>query len=143
MGIFALAALWSSSISHSRALLLHETRMIGEELLTNTNSSRIANLDPESSLHKSLWLLLRTNAVIAQVTLTNEPSFVDDRKAASLLVLSNAAGQTLRIRLQRASERDKYDVLTFRRSEPGAPPNGGPGTRFASSGVTEGPPSVS
>ena len=29
------------------------------------------------------------------------------------------------------------------RAEPGAPPNGGPGTRLANSGVTEGPPSVS
>lgn len=117
MGVFALAVLWNSSISHGRALLLHETRMIGEELLTNTNSSRIANLDPESSLHKSLALLFYTNAMVAQITLTNEPSIIDKRKAASLLVLSNAAGQTLRIRLQRASERDKYDVLTFGRGE--------------------------
>jgi hypothetical protein len=30
-----------------------------------------------------------------------------------------------------------------RRPEPGAPPNGGPGTRLGNSGVTEGPPSVS
>ncbi len=35
-----------------------------------------------------------------------------------------------------------FDLHRFR-AEPGAPPNGGPGTRFASSGVTEGPPSVS
>jgi tetratricopeptide (TPR) repeat protein len=33
--------------------------------------------------------------------------------------------------------------LRERKAEPGAPPNGGPATPFGSSGVTEGPPSVS
>jgi hypothetical protein len=64
-------------------------------------------------------------------------------------IVSPWQGRSYRVNLDEESEKTFKDIfgsdqlIKNKDAEPGAPPNGGPATQLGTSGVTEGPPSVS
>ncbi len=107
--------------SHHRYHVYAQTRMIGEELSTTTNSPRLVRIGAE--LQKQLADLLASPSAVAEVQLGDEPSPIGDGSACSRLILSNAVGRRIGIRLRQDSEAARFNVLDYWTvTEQGAPP---------------------
>jgi hypothetical protein len=92
--------------------VLAQTQMIGQDLASTTNSSRLSRITP--ILRQRLSDLLSSPSSVAEAVLGDEPAPVGDGNACSHLVLSNAAGARIGIRLAPEPGSDKFYVLGFR-----------------------------
>src|SRR6266853_455132 len=101
MAIVSLVSLVSSASSHRRYYVSAQTRMIGQELIAATNSQRLVRLGPE--LENRLSQFLHSSSAVAEVRLGDEPSPIGDGTACSRLILSNATGERLGVRLRQDS----------------------------------------
>ncbi len=97
--------------SQHRAAINMTSRSIGGDLVTATNSSRLAHMSPY--LRERLAHLLRSPTQVAAVLSGDAPPPVGNGSACSRLVLTNNAGQRLLIRLRQAGS-DKFEVVGFR-----------------------------
>lgn len=111
MALVAVLLVLSSGSRHRRYHLFAQTRMIGQELITTRNSPRLLPLG--SDAEKRLAEFLSSGASAAAVMLDDEPPPVGDGTAASRLILSNAAGETLGIRLSHEPESRRFRILGF------------------------------
>ncbi len=114
LAAFAIVAVVFAMVSgskHHRYYVQAQTHMLGQELIATTNSSRLGRLD--SGLQKRLSEFLASPAHVAAVLLGDEPSPIGDGVASSRLILSNAAGERLAIRLRQGSGPEKFYVLNF------------------------------
>ncbi len=111
MAIVAVGFAVVTGANHHRYYLYAQTRMIGQELIATTNSTRLVHLG--SGLQKRLAEFLASPAGIAEAVLGDEPSPIGDGAACSRLVVSNAAGGRLGIRLRQDSEPERFHVLGF------------------------------
>jgi hypothetical protein len=100
-----------SGANHRRYDVQAQTRMIGQELIATTNSTRLVQVG--SGLQKRLSEFLTSPAGVADVTLGDEPSPIGDGTACSRLIVSNATGGRLGIRLRQDSEPERFHVLGF------------------------------
>ena len=106
--VFAVFAVVSGS-NHHRYYVQAQTRMMGRELIATTNSARLVQLGP--GLRKRLSEFLSSPAGVAEVVLGDAPSPIGDGSACSRLVISNATGGRLGIRLRQDSEPERFHVL--------------------------------
>ena len=74
-----------------------------------TNSPQLVRIGP--GLEGRLASLLNTNAGVSQVLLGDEPSPIGNGKAACRLILTNASGDCMGIRLR--ADEGKFHVLGF------------------------------
>jgi len=100
-----------SGSKHHRYYVYAQTRMIGQDLIATTNSARLAQIGP--NLQKRLSEFLSSPAGVAEVVLGDEPSPIGDGAACSRLIVSNATGVRLGIRLRQDSEPERFHVLGF------------------------------
>jgi hypothetical protein len=85
--------------------------MIGRDLIARTNSERLVQIG--SALPLRLSSFLRSSSAVAEVKLGDEPSPIGDGTASSRLILSNAVGERLGIRLRSCAEPERFRVLGF------------------------------
>lgn len=96
--------------------------MIGQELIATTNSARLVHIG--SGLYGRLATFLTSPAGVADVLLGDEASPIGDGRACSRLVVSNASGVRLGIRLRQDSEPERFHILGFWTiTEPDGPAN--------------------
>ncbi len=100
-----------SGRNHHRYFVYAHSRMIGEELATATNSPHLVQLGPD--LQNCLSQFLASPAGLSDVQLGDERSPLGDRSACSRIILSNAAGARLGIRLCQNEAPGKFHVLGF------------------------------
>ena len=113
VAIFLVAAVFSviSGRNHQRYYVYAHTRMIGEELLTSTNSAYLVQVGDD--LEKRLSEFLVASAGVAEVELGDEPSPIGDGTACSRMIVSNAAGGRLGIRLRQDADPERFHVVSF------------------------------
>ena len=87
-----------------------ETRQIGHDLVTSTNSSRIVTLG--HGLRGRLETLLTHPAGVSEVLLGDEPG-LGDGEASSRVILTNSAGEKVGIRFRVDGSTGKSHVLGF------------------------------
>ncbi len=109
IAIAVIAFTMVSGSNHHRYYVRAQTRMIGRELLAATNSVRLVPTDP--GFRKRLSEFLSSRAGVAEVVLGDAPSPIGDGTACSRLILSNATGGRLGIRLRQDSEPERFHVL--------------------------------
>ena len=132
MALVTVFGLAGQARRNARYYTSAQTEMIGQELVSATNSPRLVAVGPD--LQNRLARFLASPGGVAKVLLGDEPSPIGDGTACSRLVLSNAVGGRLGIRLGPAG-REKFQALGFwTLTEPGAAPNGGPATPPPDSG---------
>jgi hypothetical protein len=103
----------SGTIKGQRQVQLHVMCTgIGRQLISLTNSSSLVHLGPD--LHAQLATLLSSTTRVSTVLFGDEPPPFGDGKASSRLVLTNAVGHGLLIRLQREPGTNLFRVLSFR-----------------------------
>jgi hypothetical protein len=105
--VFALV----SGSRHNRYHVYAQARMIGEELSTTTNSSRLVQLGP--GLRQRLSDFLISPSGLAEVQLGDEPPPIGDGSACSRVILSNAVGGRVGIRLRQDSQPERFHVLGY------------------------------
>jgi hypothetical protein len=97
-----------------RAVITAASRTIGAELISATNSSHLVRMSPY--LRAQLTQLLGSPTHVATVLTGDDPG--TGGLACSRLVLTNHAGQLLRLRLRQADRSGNFDVVGFRSSAP-------------------------
>ena len=100
-----------SGRNHQRYFIQAQSRMIGQDLISSTNSTRLVQIGP--GLQKRLAEFLGAPAGIAEVNLGDEPSPIGDGRACSRVVLSNATGERLGIRLRQDAKPERFHVQGF------------------------------
>ncbi len=100
-----------SGSNHHRYYVYAQSRMIGEELVATTNSARLVHIG--SGLQKRLSEFLVSPAGVAEVLLGDEPSPIGDGAACSRVIVSNAVGGRLGIRLRQDAKPERFHVLGF------------------------------
>ncbi|HYG35351.1 MAG TPA: hypothetical protein VEC99_11230 [Clostridia bacterium] len=100
-----------SGRNHHRYFVYAHSRMVGEELAATTNSPHLVQIG--SSLQKRLSEFLLPPAKLSLVLIGDEPPPIGDGAACSRVVLSNAAGKRLGIRLRQDTEPEKFHILGF------------------------------
>jgi len=91
--------------------------MIGEELITTTNSTRLIHLG--SGLRSRLAELLSSPATVEAVSLGDNPA--GEERADAIVVVSNQRGLRLGIRIKQAEVRDKFHILGYQTISEGQP----------------------
>ena len=109
MAIIALLLAWGQGSAHTRYYLTTQGRQIGLDLVKTTNSPQLVRLGV--GLEGRLSSLLVTNAGVDQVLLGDEPSPIGNGKASCRLILTNAAADSLGIRLR--ADSGKFHVLGY------------------------------
>ena len=103
-----------SGRNQQRYYIHAQTEMIGNELIAAANSPRLTE---KGSTLKDLkgWLatFLASPSGVAEVLLGDEPFPRGDGAACSRLILTNAAGQRLLIRLRQELEPERFQVLGY------------------------------
>lgn len=102
-----LAGVVMQARRHLHLYLMGSGRMIGEELIATTNSTRVVHLGP--SLHSRLGDLLSSPAKVEEVRLGD--AFEQDGRAQLSVVLGNQHGLRIGLRLRQAEEHDKFHIL--------------------------------
>jgi len=97
--------------SQQRGVISAASRSLGVELIASTNSSRLVRMSPY--LRARLEQMLGSPTHVASVLLGDEAPPVGDGSACSRLVLTNAAGQRLLIRLRQAGD-GTFEMVGFR-----------------------------
>ena len=105
--VFALL----SGRSHHRYFVHAHSRMVGEELAATTNSPHLVQVGP--GLQKQLSEFMASPARLSEVLLGDEPSPLGDGSASSRVVLSNAAGARLGVRLRQDKTPGKFHAVGF------------------------------
>ena len=100
-----------SGRNHHRYFVYAHSRMIGEELVMTTNSTRLVQIG--SGLRTKLSEFLASPAAVQQVELGDEPSPIGDGTACSRVILSNAAGARVGIRLRQDAEPERFHVVGY------------------------------
>ena len=100
-----------SGSNHHRYYVYAQSRMIGEKLVATTNSARLVHIG--SGLQKRLSEFLVSPAGVAEVLLGDEPSPIGDGAACSRVIVSNAVGGRLGIRLRQDAKPERFHVLGF------------------------------
>ncbi len=95
----------------ARYYITTQTEMVGQELIRSTNSPRLAENGPGLQDRLSRFLVVPSG--VANVMLGDEPPPLGDGTACSRLILSNAAGARLGIRLRQDAKADTFHVLGF------------------------------
>ena len=95
-----------------RGIIVAASRSIGHDLITDTNSARLARINP--FLRTRLSQLLGSPTHVAAVLPGDAPQPQGDGMACSRLVLTNSAGQRLLIRLRQADRSGMFEVVGFR-----------------------------
>ena len=111
MAVVAVIIAIMSGRNHHRHFVSAHTWMIGQELIATTNSARLVQI--ESGFQKELADFLASPAGIANVEFGDEPSPIGDGTACSRLIMSNAIGGRLGIRLRQDAEPERFHVLSF------------------------------
>ena len=105
----AMVALWF--YTQHQNVLRTEMMYIGEDLVQTTNSARLVNIGP--NLQDKLNELLASKTHVSKVLLGDEP-IMGDGKATGRLILTNAKGAAIGVRLRRERlSKEKYHVLGF------------------------------
>jgi hypothetical protein len=94
-----------------RDIVQMASRSLGAELISATNSPRLVRMSP--FLKARLEKLLASPTQLAAVLTGDAPPPVGDGSACSRLVLTNAAGHRLLIRLREAGS-GMFEVVGFR-----------------------------
>jgi hypothetical protein len=141
MAFVAIFGLAGQGRRNHRYYISAQTRVIGEELTASTNSSRLAPIG--AALRDRLCGFLAAQSGVADVLLGDEPSPVGDGTACSRLILSNAVGARLGIRLGQDAGPERFHVLGYWTiTEPGAAANRsqpvGPGANQTSAAAGSG-----
>ena len=87
------------------------SRVLGSDLIRATNSVHLVRMSP--FLKARLEEMLASPTQLTGVVLGDEPSPAGDGSACSRLVLKNAKGERLLIRLRQAGN-GKFEVVGFR-----------------------------
>lgn len=104
-----LAGVVMQARSHLRHYLMGSGRMIGDELIAATNSTRVVHLSP--NLRSRLGDLLSSPAKVEEVLLGD--AFEKDGGAQISLVLGNQRGLRIGLRLKQADEDDRFQILGY------------------------------
>ena len=122
MALVAIFSLARQARRDARYYTSAQTRMIGQELVSTTNSPRLVAVGP--ALQSRLAGFPASPSGVAEVLLGDEPTPIGDGTACSRLVLSNAAGERLGIRFSQSGP-EKFHALGFWiPTEPSAVSNG-------------------
>ncbi|HRY49498.1 MAG TPA: hypothetical protein P5186_15720 [Candidatus Paceibacterota bacterium] len=128
IAIVAVVFAMVSGRNHHCYYVYAQTRMIGQELITATNSTRLVQIG--SGFRKRLSEFLVSPAGVAEVELGDEPSPIGDGTACSRVIVSNATGGRLGMRLRQDAEPERFHVLGFWTiTEPDGPANRSQPTR--------------
>ncbi len=111
IAIVAVVFAMVSGRNHRRYYVYAQTRMIGQELIAATNSTRLVQIG--SGLQKRLSEFLVSPVGVVEVELGDEPSPIGDGTACSRVIVSNATGGRLGIRLRQDVEPERFHVLGF------------------------------
>ena len=116
MIIIVLMAIWAFMLfvvpMGARQKAIHRASLsIGSELIRTTNSSRLGNIGPD--LQAQLASLLGAPTQVSTVLFGDEPPPIGDGRARCRLVLTNAIGQGLLIRLGKEHATNHFRVLGF------------------------------
>ncbi len=111
MVVFGAIVFSGQARRNIRYYITAQTTMVGQELVRGTNSSRLAEISP--ALQHRLSGFLASPSGVADVMLGDERPPIGDGTACSRLVLSNAVGARLGIRLRQEATADKFHVLGF------------------------------
>ncbi|HWQ90388.1 MAG TPA: hypothetical protein VN673_01865 [Clostridia bacterium] len=98
-----------SGREHHRYYVYAHSRLIGEDLATATNSPHLSQIDAD--LQKSLAQFLHSPAGVANVYMGDVPAPIGDGSACSRVVLSNATGARLEIRLRQDDASGKFQAM--------------------------------
>jgi hypothetical protein len=109
IAVVVFARVWS--LNHYRYYVSAQTRMIGEELIATTNSTRLLKIGPGLKQRMSEFMAVPPG--IAEIMHGDERSPIGDGTACSRLILSNATGGRLGIRLRQDSKPERFHVLGF------------------------------
>lgn len=109
MAIAVVILAWAQGNAHHRYYLTAQTKQIGLDLLKTTNSPQLVRLGV--GLERRLASLLNTNAGVSQGLLGDEPSPIGNGKASCRLILTNAVGDSVGIRLR--ADAGKFHVLGY------------------------------
>jgi hypothetical protein len=110
IALVAIFGLAGQGRRNHRYYVSAQTRMIGQDLIKQTNSSRLVRIGP--GLQDRLSGFLAAPSGVADALLGDEPH-LGDGSACSRLVLSNAVGERLGIQLRQDSEPEKFHVLGY------------------------------
>jgi hypothetical protein len=105
----AVVVVWGGAKQH-RLFLTDQAWLIGNDLIESTNSSRVVTVGP--SLRARLETFLAHPASVSQTVLGDEPG-LGDGAATSRVILTNAVGDKIGIRLRWDGSSEKSDVLGF------------------------------
>lgn len=100
-----------SGRNHHRYFVYAQSRMVGEELATTTNSPHLVQVG--LALRKQLSEFLVLPAGLSEVLVGDEPPPIGDGSACSRVILSNAVGGRLGIRLRQDAQQERFQVLDF------------------------------
>jgi len=100
------------ALSQHRSFIHAASRSLGGDLIRTTNSAHLVRVGPH--LQAQLSQLLGAPTQVSAVLLGDAPSPQGDGRACSRLVLTNAAGRRLSIRLRQVGRSGMFDVLGFR-----------------------------
>lgn len=109
MAIAVVIIAWGQGSAHSRYYLTSQGRQIGLDLLKTTNSPQLVRMGV--GLEGRLSSMFITNAGVAQVLLGDASSPIGNGKASCRLILTNASGDSLGIRLR--ADSGKFHVLGY------------------------------
>ncbi len=110
MALVAAVLFAISGAAHNRAFLVGQTRSLGAQLIARTNSPQLL-LQPYQ--RERLGQLLSHRTFVAQVKTGDQPKPLGDGRASSWMVLSNAQGAQIVLRLRRA-DNGEFHLLSFR-----------------------------
>jgi hypothetical protein len=111
IAIVGLVMVWLQPYGQRKANRYLEVQAVqaGWDLVNTTNSPPLVHVG--SGLEGRLVGLLHTNAGVSQVLLGDEPSPIGNGKASCRLILTNASGDSVGIRLR--ADSGKFHVLGY------------------------------
>lgn len=116
VGFLAAAVALVLSVIHAnqvrQQLIIPQTYRIGRELIATTNSTLLDGVGL-GGLEVRLTGLLAYPTQVATVLLGDEPAPIGDGHACSRLILTNAHGDRLGIRLREDPHSERFRVLGF------------------------------
>ena len=115
IGLVLIAGVYVHGQRQRTQFISMMARKIGQDLLTTTNSVHLDRVG--TGLRGQLISLLRSRTQVAEVRMGDAPQPLGDGQAHCQLVLTNAAGKGVVIRLQQTPVPEKFHVVGFYRYE--------------------------
>ena len=94
-----------------RRIVSEGTRNVGHDLITQTNSSRLANLP--LGFAPQLSTLLAAPTQISAVLMGDDPAPLGDGSACSRLILTNQSARGIHLRLGQTQDPEKFRILGY------------------------------